>query len=73
MPKDLSRRKFLQHSAATAAAISAANSVFLGDSRLEAISYLEAVPSDRVRFAIIGVGMQGSFHRVAGSRMRGCL
>ena len=60
MPKDLSRRKFLQHSAATAAAISAANSVFLGDSRLEAISYLEAVPSDRVRFAIIGVGMQGS-------------
>ena len=60
MPKDLSRRKFLQHSAATAAAISAANSVFLGDSRLEAISYLEAVPSDRVRFGIIGVGMQGS-------------
>ena len=60
MPKDLSRRKFLQHSAGTAAAIAAANSVFLGDSRLEAISYLEAAPSDRLRFGIIGVGMQGS-------------
>ena len=60
MPKELSRRKFLQHSAGTAAAISAANSVFLGDSRPEAISYLEVPPSDRVRFGIIGVGMQGS-------------
>jgi len=60
MPKELSRRKFLQHSAGTAAAISAANSVFLGDSRSEAISYLEVAPSDRVRFGIIGVGMQGS-------------
>jgi len=59
MPKDLSRRKFLQHSAGSAA-IAAANSVFLGDSRLEAISYLEAAPSDRLRFGIIGVGMQGS-------------
>src|SRR5256886_6996396 len=60
MPKDLSRRKFLQHSAGAAAAISAANSVFLGDSRLEAVSYLEVAPSDRLRFGIIGVGMQGS-------------
>src|SRR5437660_12322692 len=59
MPKDLRRRKFLQHSAGSAA-IAAANSVFLGDSRLEAISYLEAAPSDRLRFGIIGVGMQGS-------------
>src|SRR5207247_11221864 len=29
-------------------------------SRLEAAGYLEVPPSDRVRFGIIGIGMQGS-------------
>src|SRR6266404_4498477 len=60
MIKNLSRRKFLQRSAGAAVAMSAAKSVFLGDSRLEAAGYLEVPPSDRVRFGIIGIGMQGS-------------
>jgi predicted dehydrogenase len=60
MTKDLSRRKFLQRSAGAAAAISAAKSVFLRDSRLEAAGYLDVPPSDHVRFGIIGIGMQGS-------------
>jgi len=58
MIKNLSRRKFLQRSAGAAVAMSAAKSVFLGDSRLEAAGYLEVPPSDRVRFGIIGIGMQ---------------
>ncbi len=60
MIKDLSRRKFLQRSAGAAVAMSAAKSAFLGDSRLEAAGYLDVPPSDRVRFGIIGIGMQGS-------------
>src|SRR5205809_3011486 len=60
MIKNLTRRKFLQRSAGAAVAMSAAKSVFLGDSRLEAAGYLEVPPSDRVRFGIIGIGMQGS-------------
>src|SRR6266478_7402482 len=60
MTKDLSRRKFLQRSAGAAAAFSAANTFFLKDPRLEAASFMEVAPSDRVRFGIIGVGMQGS-------------
>src|SRR5438094_2609906 len=60
MTRHLSRRIFLQRSAGAAAAISAAKSMFLGDSRLEAAGYLDVPPSDRVRFGIIGIGMQGS-------------
>ncbi len=60
MTRHLSRRIFLQRSAGAAAAISAAKSMFLGDSRLEAADYLDVPPSDRVRFGIIGIGMQGS-------------
>src|SRR5437773_9737454 len=60
MIKNLTRRKFLQRSAGAAVAMSAAKSVFLGDSRLEAADYLDVPPSDRVRFGMIGIGMQGS-------------
>src|SRR2546423_14366930 len=60
MKKDLSRRRFLQRSAGAAAALSAANTFFLRDPRLEAWSNREVAPSDRVRFGIIGIGMQGS-------------
>src|SRR5438094_8105990 len=60
MTRHLSRRIFLQRSAGAAAAISAAKSMFLGDSRLEAAGYLDVPPSDRVRFGIIGIGMEGS-------------
>ena len=60
MTKDLSRRRFLQRSAGAAVAISAANTFFLRDPRVEAWSNREVAPSDRVRFGIIGIGMQGS-------------
>jgi predicted dehydrogenase len=60
MRKDLSRRKFLQRSAGAAAAVSAANTFFLRDARVEAWSNREVAPSDRLRFGIIGIGMQGS-------------
>src|ERR1700732_3876355 len=57
MKKDLSRRKFLKK---TASALAAANTLFLRDTRLEAASYPAVAPSDRLRFGIIGIGMQGS-------------
>src|SRR5438045_2483118 len=60
MTKDLSRRRFLQRSAGAAAAFSAANTLFLRDPRLESWSKSEVSPSDRLRFGIIGIGMQGS-------------
>jgi predicted dehydrogenase len=60
MSKDLSRRKFLQRGAGAAAAFSAANALFLSDPRIEAAGYMKVGPSDRVRFGIIGIGMQGS-------------
>src|SRR5437879_12837959 len=60
MTRDLSRRKFLQRGAVAAAAVSAAKSVFLEDPRIAAASYPDVSPSDRVRFGIIGIGMQGS-------------
>src|SRR5262249_32946812 len=59
MKKDLTRRQFL-HKTAAASAIAAANSVFLRDTRLEAASYRAVPPTDRLRFGIIGVGMEGS-------------
>jgi predicted dehydrogenase len=60
MKSDLSRRKFLQRTAGGAAALAAANTLFLRDARLEAASYPKVAPSDRVRFGMIGIGMQGS-------------
>src|SRR5712672_947693 len=59
MERDLSRRKFLQRTAGAASALVAANT-FLRDARLEAASYSAVAPSDRIRFGIIGIGMQGS-------------
>jgi predicted dehydrogenase len=60
MKEDLSRRKFLQKTAGTAAALAATNTLFLRDTRLEAASYPKVAPSDRLRFGMIGIGMQGS-------------
>src|SRR5216683_2554835 len=60
MKRDLSRRKFLQRTAGAASALAAANTPFLRDTRLEAASYPGVAPSDRLRFGIIGIGMQGS-------------
>jgi predicted dehydrogenase len=47
-------------SAGAAGAIAAAKTVLLYDERLEAASLSVTAPSDRVRFGIVGVGMQGS-------------
>src|ERR1700682_5575940 len=60
MKTDLSRRKFLKKTAGAASALAAANTFFLRDTRLEAKSYPRVAPSDRLRFGIIGIGMQGS-------------
>jgi predicted dehydrogenase len=55
------RRAFMVRSAGVAGAALTAKTVVLRDDRLEAASPSAAVaPSDRVRFGIVGVGMQGS-------------
>jgi predicted dehydrogenase len=54
-----SRREFLQTSAGAAGALLAARTVFLDPEPIEAHENPVA-PSDRIRFGIIGVGMQGS-------------
>ena len=54
------RRAFMVKSAGVAGAVATAKTVVLRDDRLEAASYSAAAPSDRVRFGIIGIGMQGS-------------
>ena len=56
MKRVLSRRAFIQGSAAAAGGLAVAKTI-----RLEAAPLPRAVaPSDRVRFGMIGVGMQGS-------------
>jgi len=54
-----SRRKFLGLSATTAGATFAAKTIFLDPNPLWAMPQAVA-PSDRVRFGMIGIGMQGS-------------
>jgi predicted dehydrogenase len=54
-----SRRAFMAKGAGAAGAL-AATRTLLSDERLEAAPYSATAPSDRVRFGIIGVGMQGS-------------
>src|ERR1700731_1244624 len=59
MKKDLTRREFLNRTAA-AGALAATNSIFLRGPRLEAAPYPNVPASDRLRFGIIGIGMEGS-------------
>ena len=59
MTKHFSRREFLQTSGTAAGALVAARTVLL-DPEPMAASPKPAPPSDRVRFGIIGIGMQGS-------------
>jgi predicted dehydrogenase len=58
MLKDLTRREFLQRSAGATGAFMAAKPVFLAP---EAIPYpaRPVAPSDRLRFGVIGLGMEG--------------
>jgi len=59
MKKNFSRREFLHRTAGATAAAAAAPGIFLKPEYIP--SALERVaPSDRVRFGIIGIGMQGS-------------
>ena len=55
----LSRREFLQTTAGVAGASLAGSSMFLG-SNLSAAEAQTSAPGDRVRFGIVGVGMEGS-------------
>src|SRR5581483_4240198 len=55
----LSRRRFLQRSATATGALVASKSIFLEPDAALAQARTSA-PSERVRFGIIGVGMQGS-------------
>ncbi len=59
-PDNFSRREFLGIGAAAATGAIAAKTVLLNPEPLIAAQPKRAAPSDRVRFGIIGVGMQGS-------------
>ncbi len=59
MKKDFSRREFLQRSAGATGAYVAARTMILDPEKIP-IPSSAIPPSDRVRFGIIGVGMQGS-------------
>ena len=59
MKEDLSRRKFLLRSAGATGALAASPRVFLEPEHIP-LPWQSTPPSDRVRFGIIGIGMQGS-------------
>lgn len=56
----MSRRAFLQNSAGTTGAWMAANTILLKRERIPYGWEVATPPSDKIRFGIIGVGMQGS-------------
>src|SRR5436853_287006 len=59
MKKDLSRRQFLHRTAGAAGALAASPAIFLEPEHIPLP--LQSTPaSDRLRFGIIGIGMQGS-------------
>ena len=60
MKKDYSRRKFLQASGLALGGIIAANTIPLEGKPFTATPKRKIAPSDTIRFAMIGVGMQGS-------------
>lgn len=57
--KGYSRRQFLQKTAGTAGAIAVSRTVLLEPEHIP-MPFENVAPSDRVRFGMIGVGMQGS-------------
>jgi predicted dehydrogenase len=57
---DFTRREFLGVSAAAAGASLAAKTIILPPATLHAAPRRRVAPSDKVRFGIVGVGMQGS-------------
>src|SRR5258708_6709269 len=59
MKKDLSRRKFLPGTGGAAGALAASPAIFLEPEHIP-LPMQSTAPSDRLRFGIIGIGMQGS-------------
>jgi predicted dehydrogenase len=59
MKNELSRRKFLQTGALATGGLLAANAIQL-DAHPSAMKTKKVAPGDRIRFGIIGIGMQGS-------------
>src|SRR6202045_3070414 len=59
MKKDLSRRQFLHRTAGAAGALAASPAIFLEPEHIP-LPLQSSAPSDRLRFGIIGIGMQGS-------------
>src|ERR1700680_1350606 len=59
MKKDLSRRQFLHRTAGAAGALAASPAIFLEPEHIP-FPLQSTAPSDRLRFGIIGIGMQGS-------------
>src|SRR5439155_154197 len=59
MTKDLSRRQFLHRTAGAAGALAASPAIFLEPEHIP-LPMQTMAPSDRLRFGIIGIGMQGS-------------
>src|SRR5213594_2903234 len=59
MKKDLSRRQFLHRTAGAAGALAASPAIFLEPEHIP-LPLQSTPPSDRLRFGIIGIGMQGS-------------
>jgi len=57
---EMSRRAFLQKTAGATGAVMAANTIFLKPDHIPDPWETNVAPSDKVRFGIIGVGMQGS-------------
>src|SRR5947209_20119800 len=59
MTKDLSRRQFLHRTAGAAGALAASPTIFLEPEHIP-LPLQSTPPGDRVRFGIVGIGMQGS-------------
>jgi predicted dehydrogenase len=59
MKKDLSRRQFLHRTAGAAGVLAASPAIFLEPEHIP-LPMQTTTPSDRLRFGIIGIGMQGS-------------
>ena len=59
MKNDLSRREFLQRTAGATGAFAASHRIFLQPEHIP-LPLQSTPPSERVRFGIIGIGMQGS-------------
>src|SRR2546421_211139 len=59
MKKDLPRRQFLHRTAGAAGALAASSAILLEPEHIP-LPMQSMAPSDRLRFGIIGIGMQGS-------------